>query len=64
MMPLGINIGDKNVISIRKRSAKPIYKIDMKKSYENCLSHFNTEINALLLANSINVRGLVKGDGF
>ena len=44
----------RNLISIKKRSSKPLYKIDYKTSFENCLTAFNTDINSLLIANSFN----------
>ncbi|MQP24045.1 redoxin domain-containing protein [Flavobacterium sp. LMO8] len=44
----------KTVVSIKKRSSKPLYKIDFKSSFDNCLTALNTDINSLLVANSLN----------
>lgn len=44
----------RTVISIKKRSSKPLYKIDFKTSLENCITALNTDINSLLVASSLN----------
>lgn len=44
----------RTVVSIKKRSSKPLYKIDFKTSLNNCLTALNTDINSLLVANSLN----------
>ncbi|MCU4188582.1 redoxin domain-containing protein [Flavobacterium sp. HXWNR29] len=44
----------RTVVSIKKRSSKPLYKIDFKTSFDNSITALNTDINSLLIANSLN----------
>ncbi len=40
---------NRNLISLKKRSLKPIYKIDLQTSTESCFASYNQEINSLLI---------------
>lgn len=45
---------NRKLVSLKKRSLKPVYKIDLKTSTQNCIAFFNEEIKNLLITNSFN----------
>lgn len=51
---------NKNILSIKKRSLKPTYKIDFTTSFKNNYAQLNTDVSSLLISNAVSVGKLAR----